>query len=138
MTNSTQPRGIRNNNPLNIRRSNNAWLGKIPASSDPQFEQFVTMEHGVRAAMVNMRTIIKRHKNACTLRRLINTWAPPSDGNNTDYYVTRVALGAHLSPCTYVDMQNKIQIIDIVYMMAWVECGQPIKRDIIERAYDML
>ena len=42
-------RGYRNNNPLNLRISNNAWKGKIPASqnTDGAFEQFQTMAKGL-------------------------------------------------------------------------------------------
>ena len=43
-------RGIRNNNPLNIRRSKDKWQGLKPLQTDPQFCQFETMEHGWRAA----------------------------------------------------------------------------------------
>mgnify|MGYP007032335315 CR=1 FL=1 len=37
------PRGIRNNNPLNIRIGN-VWLGEVQSPDDPEFEQFVSMK----------------------------------------------------------------------------------------------
>ena len=48
---SNQPRGIRNNNPGNLRISGNAWQGKIPTSqnTDGAFEQFSYYVYGVRA-----------------------------------------------------------------------------------------
>ena len=42
------PRGIRNNNPLNIRKGNN-WKGEVSSSTDGEFEQFVSMQMGIRA-----------------------------------------------------------------------------------------
>jgi hypothetical protein len=51
------PRGIRNNNPGNIERSNIQWEGSIPADQvqqvlgvayDPTFEQMVSPAYGVR------------------------------------------------------------------------------------------
>ncbi len=44
------PRGIRNNNPLNIRRSKDKWKGLRAVQADAQFCQFETLEYGWRAA----------------------------------------------------------------------------------------
>ena len=44
------PRGIRNNNPLNIRRSKDQWQGLRAVQTDPSFCQFETLEYGWRAA----------------------------------------------------------------------------------------
>ena len=46
------PRGIRNNNPLNIRRSKDQWQGMKKTQSDSSFCQFETFEDGWRAAFV--------------------------------------------------------------------------------------
>ena len=42
------PRGIRNNNPLNIRRSKDQWQGMKKTQSDSSFCQFETFEDGHR------------------------------------------------------------------------------------------
>ncbi len=47
----TTPRGIRNNNPLNIRRTRDKWKGMKALQSDAQFAQFESMEWGWRAAL---------------------------------------------------------------------------------------
>jgi hypothetical protein len=44
------PRGIRNNNPLNIRRGKDQWQGLRAQQTDAQFCQFETLEYGWRAA----------------------------------------------------------------------------------------
>lgn len=78
-------RGIRNNNPANIRRGCN-WKGLIRQQKDREFCQFVTMTWGVRALLVTLRTyVIKHHLH--TVREIITRWAPPSDGNNTEKYI---------------------------------------------------
>jgi hypothetical protein len=41
------PRGIRNNNPLNLRVGNN-WKGEVAGISGLTFEQFTEMKWGVR------------------------------------------------------------------------------------------
>ena len=78
-------RGIRNNNPANIRRGCN-WKGLAKTQSDKEFCQFVTMTWGVRALLVTLRTYVRKH-HLHTVREIITRWAPPSDGNNTESYI---------------------------------------------------
>lgn len=78
-------RGIRNNNPANIRRGCN-WKGLAEKQTDKEFCQFVTMTWGVRALLVTLRTYVKKY-NLHTVREIITRWAPPSDGNNTEKYI---------------------------------------------------
>ena len=56
---SMLPRGIRNNNPLNIRLvPDNRWQGRVPPkhNSDSTFEQFDDPIMGLRAAAVLLIT----------------------------------------------------------------------------------
>lgn len=78
-------RGIRNNNPANIRRGCN-WKGLIRQQKDREFCQFVTMTWGVRALLVTLRTYVVKH-HLHTVREIITRWAPPSDRNNTEKYI---------------------------------------------------
>ena len=78
-------RGIRNNNPANIRRGCN-WKGLAKVQTDKEFCQFKTMTWGVRALLVTLRTYVVKH-HLHTVREIINRWAPPSDGNNTEAYI---------------------------------------------------
>lgn len=130
MTDSQQtprklPRGIRNNNPLNLRISNNPWRGKVYDGQDPAFEEFTSMVYGIRAAMINIRTIINRRIRAvgkCTLQDIINVWAPPSDGNNTRSYVQQVANAVGIATNVNIYFHPDI-IIPIVVAMCNVENG---------------
>ena len=45
------PRGIRNNNPLNIRVGNN-WQGERKPNTDGAFEQFTTMQYAYAMTIV--------------------------------------------------------------------------------------
>lgn len=78
-------RGIRNNNPANIRRGC-AWKGLAEKQTDREFCQFVTMTWGVRALLVTLRTYVVKH-HLHTVREIITRWAPPSDGNITEKYI---------------------------------------------------
>lgn len=82
------PRGIRNNNPGNLRKSAAAWRGKI-AGTDPDFETFDTAHNGIRATAKQLLAYEDVH-GLRTVRGIINRWAPPVE-NNTSAYVTAVA-----------------------------------------------
>jgi len=91
------PRGIRLNNPCNIRISPNEWHGKINPSTDPDFEQFDSPIDGLRAA-AKLFLNYYRFDGLSTVTQLIGRWAP-SNENDTDAYVDdvccRVAVGPH-------------------------------------------
>lgn len=80
------PRGIRNNNPGNIRISNNDWKGKVPKdlNTDKKFEQFIELKYGVRAMTVLMRNWIKKG-TANTIEKIVNRYAPPNENKTADY-----------------------------------------------------
>lgn len=87
------PRGIRNNNPLNIRRGHLAWEGEVfgleGVPLDTTFCQFKSMEWGWRAAFLLLRRYIEEYK-CNTVRKIISRWAP-SNENDTERYVSYVA-----------------------------------------------
>lgn len=129
-----QPRGIRNNNPLNIRIGN-SWLGERAVPTDPEFEEFVSMEYGLRAAFIILRRYIRRYKKN-TITSIVSTWAPSSE-NNTLKYIDRVAALTKIDPTTPIDYSDRESMCKLVAAMAQVECGQPIDEAKIIKAYDM-
>ena len=88
-TKTPNTRGIRNNNPGNIRKGCK-WKGLKFYQKDPCFCQFIAMRWGVRAMLVTLRTYVTKYKLK-TIPRIINRWAPPEDNNNTLAYVKKVA-----------------------------------------------
>lgn len=128
------PRGIRNNNPLNIRIGN-VWLGEVAEPTDPNFEQFVNMLYGVRAGFVLIRRYIKHyHRN--TVRSIIQAWAPPSE-NNTEAYIARVSSLIGIADDTPISYEDSPMVCRLVAAMIMWECGQPVDMKIIEKAYTM-
>ena len=85
-------RGIRNNNPLNIRHSADRWQGARKVQTDPSFVQFKTMVYGYRAAWRTLQTYYERfcmQSKPFTVRNIITRWAPPSE-NDTEAYIRTV------------------------------------------------
>lgn len=132
-----KPRGIRNNNPLNIRVSSTKWVGKCLGNTDGAFEQFQTLEYGLRAAIINIRTYIKRD-HVDMIRTIISKWAPESDGNNVSAYVSVVCKKANLEPSTRVRLNDKNIICRLVWAMAYVECGEEISFGRVENAWALI
>ena len=84
---ASKPRGIRNNNPLNIEDTGESWLGKV--GNDGRFMVFETAGHGLRAGARILRTY--RHKYGIkTIKDILNRFAPPSE-NNTQNYINFVS-----------------------------------------------
>lgn len=128
------PRGIRNNNPLNIRIGN-TWLGEVPNPTDSEFEQFTSPLYGLRAAFCILRRYIRRYGRK-TPRAIISAWAPATE-NNVLRYVDIVKQQSGLNPDAPILFEDKPAMCALVAAMAYVECGQTLNSDSISKAYDM-
>ena len=69
-------RGLRNNNPGNIRKSATAWQGLSPTQTDASFFQFISPEYGIRALATILGTYMKNY-GLVTVSDIISRWAPP-------------------------------------------------------------
>lgn len=127
------PRGIRNNNPLNIRRSGQPWRGKIIPGTDPEFEQFDCLESGIRAAFIILRTYIKKYR-CDTPARIIARWAPASE-NDTKKYIEHVETISLLPRHQRLALSEKNAICRLLWAMARFECGREIGFGHFENAY---
>ena len=91
------PRGIRNNNPLNIRRSKDQWQGLRAVQTDPSFCQFETLEYGWRAAFKLLTRTYYHTYRLFTIRMIISKWAPANE-NNTKAYIANVSRLTGIDP----------------------------------------
>ena len=114
-------RGLRNNNPGNIRLGSVRYKGERAKSSDSAFRQFESMEWGYRAMFMLLHTYAVKH-NCRTLSQMINRYAPPSE-NHTENYLRRVAYDTHLSPDEQIDTLNAAVMTAVVAAMSEVENG---------------
>lgn len=136
---TAKPRGIRNNNPLNIRKSSDKWFGMSAVQDDKDFVTFSSMLYGFRAAFVNMFTHIQRGKKILmpvSLYREIQTWAPPSE-NNVVAYVDSVCQQTHLQPTHILKIEDKQNLVAIVRAMAYFETGTTFPVSVVSEAYDL-
>ena len=91
------PRGIRNNNPPNIRRNKDQWKGLAEAQNDRAFCQFKSLEYGWRAAFYLLTRTYYHKYRLYTIRTIIRRWAPPGE-NNTEAYIANVSRLTGIDP----------------------------------------
>lgn len=115
------PRGLRNNNPGNIRRNSDVFQGEVNPSRDQQFKQFKTMAHGYRAVFKILSNYYRNYK-LDTIRKMIGRWAPENE-NNTSAYVSLVSSYAGIGPDDLISFDRE-QMIRIVAGMSKVENGR--------------
>ena len=127
-------RGIRNNNPLNIRHGKSQWQGMHEKQTDKQFVQFKERVYGYRAAFVLLKNYNGKGKD--TIGKIIDKWAPSSDGNNTQSYINYVSSTTGINASHALKFEDKDHLIEIVRSMAHMESGIIEDKALIEEAYE--
>lgn len=115
------PRGLRNNNPGNIRRNSDVFQGE-KTSSDKEFKQFKSMAYGYRAVFKILSNYYRNYK-LDTIRKMIGRWAPPKE-NHTEKYVKAVSDYVGIQADDPININDREQMIRIVAGMNKVENGR--------------
>lgn len=126
-TAGNQPRGIRNNNPLNIEAGNFTASQPGFQGSDGRFARFADPEQGFAAAE-NLLDVYGRKHGLRTVAEVINRWAPPSDGNPVSAYAASVARDVGVGPNDPIDLANPQIRSRLSSAMATFENGRPVPR----------
>lgn len=131
---STEIRGIRNKNPLNLRIGND-WVGEVPEPTDPDFEQFTSMTYGLRAGFIVLRRyIVRYHRN--TVPKIISSWSPRTE-NATKKYIKAVCEWTGFGRNQVLSFDDRDTMEALVSAMCRYETGCTIPRDVINHGYDL-
>lgn len=119
------PRGMKNNNPGNIRITADNWKGKLSVSenTDKAFEQFTEYRYGIRAMIRTLDSYYKK-RGLTSIMQIVYRWAPPGDNNDSMTYARTVSDKTGLAIDRTITW-NKINIAKLVIAMAAVENGIP-------------
>ncbi|PHM65729.1 structural protein [Xenorhabdus kozodoii] len=129
-------RGIRNNNPGNIRHGDQ-WQGLRNMQTDKSFCQFVAPEYGIRAMFKILRNYERKYGDN-TIRQFISRWAPPNE-NNTEGYIAYVSQSVGIDSRSVIDVNHKPTMTALVKAMIQMENGQqPYSDEIFEKAFNLL
>ena len=126
-------RGLRNNNPLNIRHSKDIFQGEINGN-DKSFKTFSSLPYGYRAAFVTLATYLSRGWN--TIDKIISVWAPPSE-NDTESYISKVEKWSGVPRNKKLTAEDGPEYIMIVAAMSFVENGQNANISAVKEGFNL-
>ena len=139
------PRGIRNNNPGNIRLSAIRWQGqKLSEQHDEAFVEFSSPLFGLRALMKLLLTYHLKH-GLDTIEAIVNRFAPPCE-NTTDSYIYAVAKFLNVRRREQLNLRDKKTLIALTKAIVQHENGKPLKdmpaewyeQDFYQQAADLI
>lgn len=129
-------RGLRNNNPLNIRKNSTKWQGLAEAQTDKAFFVFVAPEWGYRAALRTLQNYNRVH-GLTSIRQWISRWAPAVE-NDTEAYIDFVCNKTDMPESACPRISNKVVMCSIVAAMSHFENGVPAVMVDVYRGWDLL
>lgn len=119
---TSTPRGIRNNNPGNIRRSADPWQGLAKDQNDDAFFQFAEAKWGIRALARVLISYQDKH-GLRTVRGIVSRWAPPVE-NKTSSYIDHVARRLNVGADDPLDIHDYRVLRGLVEAIIAHETGQ--------------
>ena len=131
------PRGVRNNNPLNIRESEGdttQWEGESMLDIDKSFEEFKNPAYGFRAGARILRSYNKQGFK--TLNEIINRFAP-SHENDTNNYVNQVSSWTGIAPNQIVNVDDNAELAKVIHAMSRMEVGAYYDLSVAEKGVAM-
>lgn len=117
------PRGIRNNNPGNIRLSPTRWQGQAALQTDGDFVVFSAPLYGLRALMKLLLTYHLKY-GLDTVESIINRYAPPHE-NATDHYIRHMARALGVRRIDRIDLTRKLVLMRLAAAIIGHENGRP-------------
>lgn len=129
-----ESRAMRNNNPLNIRIGN-VWLGELENPTDQNYEQFCTIEYGLRAAFVLMRRYIN-HYHRHSVPEVVEAWYLEPQYNNADF-IDKIYRLSGINDGEKLDYFNQDQMCRLMAAFTKLIADADIDMKKIEKAYKM-
>jgi len=122
MTTTEPSRGIRNNNPGNLRKSKDPWQGLAEQQTDADFFVFQSPIYGIRALARTLITYQDKY-GLGTVTTIISRWAPPTE-NKTDAYISEVIAKTGFTADQAVNMHSYVDLKPVVKAIILQENGQ--------------
>lgn len=124
-------RGIRNNNPGNIRKGEK-WKGLSPIQNDSSFCVFKSPEYGIRALVVLLRNYYQIYE-LNTVAKIIKRYAPKIE-NDTYAYIESVSRALGVSPKREINLLNPEVMFKLIQAIIYHENGsQPYEEALLRK-----
>lgn len=131
-----ESRGLRNNNPGNIRISKDKWQGLKAKQTDKSFFQFISIEYGYRALIRTLQNYRKLY-GCQTIADFIKRWAPENE-NNTAGYITRVCKEMQVPSTCVPDIADRDTMCAFAAAISQVENDTPAKMEDVRKGWELL
>lgn len=120
-------RGIRNNNPGNIRLSGDKWQGLAPQQTDGAFFQFTDATYGIRAMADILLNYVNRDGIPSNVQSIISRWS----ATDQSAYIQNVSDALGVNPSDPIDLPSVLP--QMIAAMIQQENGvQPYSMDTIQ------
>ena len=135
--NQQLPRGIRNNNPGNIRHGESSLVLNPDARNiDSAFCVFTAPVYGIRA-LAKVLVNYKRIHGLNTVRQIVSRYAPPNE-NQTTAYIQSVAKQLGVYPDTVIDIEERGVLTVFIKAIIRMENGiQPYSDELIQQGIEL-
>lgn len=117
------PKGVLLNNPGNLQKTNDEWVGMTKLQDNARFVRFKSPKYGIRAVM---KTILSYDDlyGLNTISRIITRYAPPGE-NDTDSYIRDVSFRSGFSPNVLIDLSKPENLMLLAQGIVIHENGHP-------------
>lgn len=113
-------RGIRDNNPGNLRPGRTPWRGQTAVEDG--YCVFDTPENGIRA-LAKQLLVYQDDHDCHTVRDIVGRWAPPEDHNDTAAYIAAVADQLGVDPDVAIDLHDALRLATLTQAIITHENG---------------
>lgn len=128
-------KGIRDNNPLNLRDFKVPWAGLV--GNDGGFCVFSTPVAGIRAGTINLLHGFV-HNSTKSVRQIIARHAPADDNNPELAYVQFVCAKLGVQPDDWIDLKNRPILNALVNaIIAFEDANYVYPSDVVYEAVDL-
>lgn len=111
-------RGVRNNNPGNIRKSKDQWEGAV--GDDGEFVTFDSPESGARAMVKNLMSYGRQGFDS--IEKVLNRYAPPEE-NDTQAYIDSISAATGIPPTQSLNLNDPDTLMSLAQAMSYHETG---------------
>lgn len=117
-----KPRGIRNNNPGNIRYNGTPWRGLATPPTDGAFCVFIAPKYGLRALARLLKTYRDKY-GICTVAGIVDRYAPAEE-NDSEAYIESICMQTGYSADAVLDLHSDTVLCALIKAIVRHENGQ--------------